>query len=240
MKTTESVPVLLDLRASREVPAGPSGYRSLWALVEPALLLANPREERPLRFDRGDLGHFDVRFVTPPLNPAAFGPDTAFTIVGVVEPSYVRYACATCRTAGQETYGPFLCHVCKEQTQADERLCDTHVRILDGAFRTTCPDHEPCCRHCGRGAVFWCDGPRCERRAAWCEQERHHHPGNPEISYCRECFADRFPRCVHPGCRSTGHLRCEFTPRARSRAATTGCALRTRCAGRSTAPPSVV
>lgn len=212
MTPTRPVPVLLDLRASRDVPEGPAGYLELWRVIEPGLLRADPRETRPLRFDRGEQGHVDVRFVAPALNPPVLGADTAFTIVGVQEPPFVRYACGTCRAAGKETYGPFLCHLCGESDGTDERLCDTHVGLLDGAFRTTCPRHEPRCEGCGGSAAFWCDGPSCRRKRAWCERERRRHPGDPSISYCPACFDEFFPRCVTPGCVLTGHLRCEFTP----------------------------
>lgn len=205
------VPVSLDVREYREPLPDADAYLALWQRIEPHLLHVDPREGRSLRLDLGDRGALTLQLLDPAGNPDAFGPGTQFAVRGILETARVRYACGPCAAAGSRTYGPFQCHVCNEEKGKDggTRLCDRHVVILEGAFRTVCPDHTPACPACGRPGVFWCDGSGCKNRKAWCAAHRVPHPGDARTSYCWGCFDDRFPTCVAPRCGQTGYLRCE-------------------------------
>ncbi|WP_328718613.1 KH domain-containing protein [Streptomyces sp. NBC_00247] len=206
------VPVSLDVRAYREPLPDADAYLALWQLIEPHLLRVDPREHRSLRLDLGDRGALTLQLLDPVGNPDAFSSATEFAVRGILETARVRYTCGPCVTAGTRTYGPFQCHVCNEETRKEggTRLCDRHVILLEGAFRTVCPDHAPACPACGRPGEFWCDGARCRNRQAWCSAHQVPHPGDARTSYCRHCFDDRFPTCVAPRCGQTGYLRCEY------------------------------
>ncbi len=209
---TTPVPVLLDLREYKDVPAAPKLYVALWERLEPALFGVDPRESRTLRLGDGERGVLGIRFLDPEANPAVLDGSTAFAIRGVLEPPKVHYACESCRSAGELVYGPFQCHLCKDGGR-ERRLCDRHATVFDGAFRVMCPDHVPRCAggdRCSR-ATFWCDGRTCRRGTAWCENHRRRHPGDGRTSYCPDCFTDKFPPCIGHGCRQTGHVRCEYT-----------------------------
>lgn len=205
---TTSVPVMLDLREYGEPPADPQGYLTLWSRIEPVLLRCDARDERQLSLRDGERGVIGVRFLTPERNPGQLPEGTRFAIHGVLEKPTLIYRCDTCRQQGEERYGPFRCRPCADQGRQG-RVCDHHVRILDGSFQARCPEHLPAC-DCGRPSVFWCEGRRCARRKAWCDAHRLRHPGHPATSYCQNCYDTQFPACAMPGCRQLGHLRCGF------------------------------
>ncbi|MFD9123495.1 KH domain-containing protein [Kitasatospora sp. NPDC059571] len=207
---TTSIPVLLDVRGYQEVPTDAQGYRALWTKLEPRLTHVDPHERQPLQLGFGELGTVAVQLLDPEANPTHFGPDTAFAVRGILEPAYVRYICGTCKQHGDSAYGPFLCHTCKDEKRS-ERICDRHVVLLDGGLRALCPRHAPECE-CGQPGTYWCDGPGCRRRRAWCDSHRRHHPGDARTSYCPKCYAQNFPACSSRGCVQTGILRCEHVP----------------------------
>src|SRR5437588_546984 len=96
-----------------------------------------------------------------------------------------------------------------------DELSEHHVVILSGGMRldghplAACDLHIPNCK-CGQRASFWCAGPQCRRRAAWCEQHREQYPNSPEIIYCCDCYSEVFPTCARPGCKLTATNVCEY------------------------------
>ncbi|POX50118.1 hypothetical protein C3489_22980 [Streptomyces sp. Ru71] len=211
-----SVPVMLDLRAHRRVPASADGYVELWQRLEPVLLGVDPRSGPRIRLDFGDEGEVGVWFLSPATAPVPFSADTPFSVRGVLEPPRVRYPCDTCRAAGATVYAPFLCAGCGTKERPG-RVCDAHAVFLDGGLRASCARHVPVC-DCGRPARAWCGGPRCRSGRAWCEQHLRPHPGDSSVLYCADCHTDRFPACERQGCQATGHIRCEHRLLGDSRA----------------------
>lgn len=220
------VPVSLDVREYTEPLDGPDAYRALWDRVEPYLLRVDPREPRPLRLDLGPEGSLTLQFLDPVGNPDTLGPGHRFAVRGIRERPQIRYACAHCARQGTTEYGPFRCHACHENPAGatETRLCDRHVVILDGPFRTVCPAHAPTCPECAKPGTFWCDGATCRKKQAWCDDHRRAHPGDARTSYCPGCYAVRFPDCAVGGCANTGHLRCEYTASAGGRCRNRTCA----------------
>ncbi|KIF73267.1 hypothetical protein QR77_03400 [Streptomyces sp. 150FB] len=210
------VPVCLDVREYREPLRDADAYLELWRGLEPLLVQVDPREHRPLRLELGNRGVLTLQLLDPVGNPDIFDADTRFAIRGILEVPRIRYACGPCAAQGVTGYGPFQCHACNEDrsTGTRTRLCDRHVVILDGTFRTVCPEHAPACPACDSPGVFWCDGALCRNKRAWCANHRTAHPGDARTSYCPDCFSDRFPTCVAPRCGQTGYLRCEHVSRS--------------------------
>ncbi|MFE2996155.1 KH domain-containing protein [Nocardia sp. NPDC059246] len=133
---------------------------------------------------------------------------TRFSIVAVRERPRVQYRCRHC-----EAYAPFICSACPPDAK-DNRVCDRHVAILDGALTPTCQDHRPPCQTCANPAEFRCAGRACRREKAWCGAHRRRHPRDPDVAYCPSCYGDVFPRCEQPGCKDIGTVRCECVSRS--------------------------
>ncbi|MET8543983.1 hypothetical protein ABZW03_25530 [Kitasatospora sp. NPDC004799] len=201
------VPVLLDLRDYRDLPGTADGLVELWARLEPSVLTLDPRLGARVVLDFGPAGRAGVWFLDPLGAPAPLTAATPFEIRGVLEPPQIRYACDTCRATGTETYAPFSCPGCGEGSRPG-RVCDAHVRFLDGSLRASCPLHVPQCR-CAKPARAWCGGPRCRGTRAWCADHLVRHPNDPSLAYCQDCYGERFPTCEQPGCPATALVRCE-------------------------------
>jgi hypothetical protein len=204
-----AVLLMLDMREYRDPPADAAGYRTLWQEIEPEFLGRDLRHGGSVQLERPGHGRLTAVVVDGAGSPPMVDASTTFAICGLLEPPRLRYRCGTCGDAGQVRYGPFVCTQCGT-ADPGRRVCDDHVVILDLTFsRATCPEHVPSC-DCGRTATFWCAGPRCTRRRAWCDVHRRRHPGDPLTSYCDSCYDLRFPACSTRGCASTGSLTCEY------------------------------
>jgi hypothetical protein len=205
-----SVLLVLDLREYREPPADAAGYRRLWAQLEPELLGRDLTPSGTVTLDRAPRGRVGAIVVEAAGGAVRVDANTSFAVCGVLEPPKLLYRCGPCGDAGQVRYGPFVCIECGP-ADTRRRVCDDHVVILDLTFaKATCPAHVPSCG-CGQTATFWCAGPGCRRRRAWCDRHRRRHPGDDLTSYCEACYDQRFPACSTAGCSSTGSLACEFT-----------------------------
>ncbi|AGL18919.1 KH domain-containing protein [Actinoplanes sp. N902-109] len=205
-----AVLLMLDMRDYTEPPGDVTGYRELWREIEPVLLGRDLRRSGDIEVVTPGRGRVTAVVVDASGSPPVADSSTTFAVCGLLERPQLRYRCGPCADAGQARYGPFICADCA-RTDPARRVCDDHVVILDLTFaRATCPAHVPSCE-CRRTATFWCAGPRCNRRRAWCDSHRRRHPGDPLTSYCDGCYELRFPACATQGCASTGSLACEFS-----------------------------
>lgn len=222
--TTAPVNIVLDLRGLANPPATADELLALWSRVE-AGLLDRPLRSIPVhRIEMPGAGWCDLWLTDPATAPDRATPAVPFSIRSILEPGEIRYRCTSCQTSGRVTYAPFPCEGCST-TDRQGRVCDDHAVFLDGGFRATCPTHTPRCP-CGETATFWCRGPRCRRSKAHCHRHRRSHPGDPDVGYCLDCYAQVFPACSAPGCANTGNIACEFV----TSAASGGCG-RGSCAG---------
>ena len=206
------VEVVLDLRDCTDPPTTKDDFRALWAAVEPALFRQDLRRRRFHEFE-GGAGRIVLEVVRVADHVREAGPATRFGVVGVRESARIRYKCRQCAADDVVRYGPFICRTCDPGAgngPADNRVCDRHVSILDGALTATCGEHRPDCAGCRRRANFRCNGPRCRRDGvAWCDDHRRPHPGNTDLDYCPTCSDILFPPCAASGCADLGSIRCE-------------------------------
>ncbi|MGW5377564.1 KH domain-containing protein [Nocardia sp. NPDC003999] len=202
------VNVVLDIRQTSDPPTDAAELRELWTRVENYLagtsLRATEKVVVPLRDDQTCVLWIQDRLRAPD----RVDDTTVFSIRGVLEPATVRHRCTTCSAAGVVTYGPFLCSGCDQGDQPG-RVCDEHAVVIEGRMTATCARHRPACS-CGAAATFWCNGELCRGRNAFCDRHRVGHPGGVDMSYCRDCFRQKFPDCAARGCNSTGSIACEF------------------------------
>ncbi len=205
MSANEPVEIMLDLRGYERRLQGPAAFIEFWEKLSPAL------QGRPLVADKPyelEHGSGSIRFTVIRNPPAQVTDQTRFAVHSLLEPPQLKYTCDLCRNEKRNVYGPFVCPLCKD-AGGDGRVCDNHVVILDGSMRSVCRTHAPQCA-CGTPATFWCQGPECRRRKAWCDTHRKRHRNDPDHSYCEQCYAQLFPACEHAGCASVGTLACEF------------------------------
>jgi hypothetical protein len=207
---TADLEIVLDVREWRSDLREAAQIGELWASIEPALARRDlsSRPTYTLGHPDGDI-HIALLRVRPGASPVV-GPATTFHIVSMLEPSRVRYRCQECAALGRTSYGSFTCRDCGAD-DLDKRLCDEHVRILDGALISTCGAHEPNCVECGAKAGFRCAGSGCQRSRAHCSRHRIAHPHDKDVSYCPTCYTHAFPACEQQGCRNVGTGRCEVT-----------------------------
>ena len=172
------VEIVLDLRDLAHAPSSPSDLGALWAAVEPELV---GRDMRPGQVHEltSDDGVVRLEVVHAVRRSGPVRPSTRYSIVGVREAPHIRYRCRPCSSSGTVRYGPFICGECGADT-ADNRVCDTHVSILDGALVATCDDHRPGCTECGRPSTFRCAGDRCRRAGPWGGKHPQETPPNKQ------------------------------------------------------------
>lgn len=200
---TSDVEVVLDLRGLHRTPSTPAGFADLWTSVEPALA-GRDLSRRPVHELEGSDGLLRLEIVRLPPGTELVGEHTRFSIVAVRETARLRYRCAHC--PDQNTYGPFVCTSCPQD--GDNRVCDEHVVIVDGALIATCPKHRPACQ-CGAPATFRCAGKACRREKAWCGRHGRKHPRDHDVDYCLPCYDLTFPNCDTQSCGDVGSVRCE-------------------------------
>lgn len=208
----ETVELVLDVSGLRGAPGTPEEFAKLWDELEPALHGRDLRQRSVHEFDGPD-GEVRLEVVRLPAGIGRVDEDTMFAVVAVRERPRLLYRCKDCRTAGEARYAPFICAACPPDTR-DNRVCDKHAVILDGALTPTCEDHHPRCQQCAALAVFRCAGKACRRERAWCAAHRRKHPRDPDIDYCPSCYGEVFPRCEQPNCPDVGTVRCEYVSRS--------------------------
>ncbi|MGI5241637.1 hypothetical protein [Dactylosporangium sp. CA-139066] len=225
--TMPDLDVVVDARQWPVDLAEPKRIGELWTMIEDAIRGRDLGDGPTLTLDHPD-GAVRVGLVWSRLGGRpVVGPDTTFQIVNLMERPRIRYRCKECAAAGRTEYGAFTCRDCGS-AERDNRLCDDHVRILDGALIATCAQHAPACAECGRAATFRCGGQRCQRRRAHCDSHRRAHPHDPDVSYCPECYDVQFPSCERPGCTNVGVARCEITDERHNACGARACGLHIR------------
>ncbi|SFR22894.1 hypothetical protein SAMN04488564_106404 [Lentzea waywayandensis] len=205
--TGHDVELVLDLRELTNAPGTKEEFAALWADLEIALTGQDLQRRRVHSLD-GAGG--TVRLEVVRAGAGVVGADTRFAVVAVRERAEIRYRCRHC--TGKAEYAPFLCSVCPSDGN-DNRVCDRHVVMLDGALIATCQDHRPTCQACPSAAVFRCTGRACQRAKAWCGTHRRSHPKDPDLAFCPPCFEEAFPRCESSSCGDLGSVRCEHLTR---------------------------
>jgi hypothetical protein len=204
--TAPDVELVLDLRELTNAPGTKEEFAALWTDLELALTGKDLQRGRVHTLDgAGGL----VRLEVVRAGTGVVGAHTRFAVVAVRERADVRHRCRHC-TAKAE-YAPFVCSVCLEGN--NNRVCDRHVVILDGALTATCQEHRPTCQACSSAAVFRCAGKACRREKTWCGAHRRPHPRDPDVVFCPPCFEDAFPRCEDSSCGDLASVRCEHRTR---------------------------
>ncbi|MFC8043920.1 hypothetical protein [Nocardia sp. NPDC057353] len=204
---TDAVELVLDLRETRTKHDSATGFAGLWEALEPALHGRDLRDRRVHSFDGPD-GTIRLEIVRVPAAVLTIDRNTAFSVVAIRESPTLRYRCKHCAANSAARYAPFVCAACPAEG-TDNRVCDQHVVILDGALTPSCQDHRPHCEQCSAPAVFRCAGTNCRHHRAWCANHRRQHPRDPDINYCPSCFEIAFPQCSSTGCTHIGTVRCE-------------------------------
>ena len=205
MSNVDPVEVMLDLRDYSRRIDSPAGFLSLWDSLSPALQGKELVAGKPYTFE-GRSGTVRFSVIRNPVSNVS--EVTRFAVHSLLEPSSLRYTCHLCEGEGRAEYGPFICVDCRSAGN-DGRICDDHVVILDGAMWAFCRSHAPRCS-CGEMATFWCQGPGCRRRTAWCDAHRNHRRNDPDHAYCPDCYSRLYPSCERLGCSNVGTLSCEF------------------------------
>ncbi|ONI89693.1 hypothetical protein ALI22I_14420 [Saccharothrix sp. ALI-22-I] len=205
------VELVLDVRGLRNAPTSPDGFAELWDAVEP-VLVGRDLGQRPVHELHSPDGLVRLEVARLPGGVRVVDGNTRFAIVAVRERARLRYRCRHCTAEGEATYAPFVCTSCPPG-DSDNRVCDRHVVILDGALVANCQDHHPTCQACSAPAVFRCAGRVCRRERAWCADHRKPHPRDPDVDYCPSCYDDVFPRCENRSCTDIGTVRCEHVSR---------------------------
>jgi hypothetical protein len=213
---TARLPVELeiDFRHFARTPPSPQEFLSFWDELSKYLVGKPLRAGATHEIEHPRDGILRLTVISLPQEVSLIGQDTHFAIHSILEQPKLKNFCARCRALGKSVRGTYACVTCQQARQPD-RICEDHVVILSGGMRldghplATCDLHVPDCK-CGQRASFWCDGPQCRRRAAWCEQHRKQHPNAPEIIYCPDCYSEVFPVCARPGCTLTATSICEY------------------------------
>lgn len=214
MSAPQSVELEIDFRSFANPPRSPRDFASFWEEFT-ARLAGRPLAAgttQAVQHPRDGVMRLNVISVPP--GGQAIGPDVPFAIHSILEPPRLKNFCARCDSAGRKAHGAYTCLACQHEGRPD-RVCEEHVRILEGGMRldarprATCDLHIPDCE-CGQRATFWCTGPLCRRRVSWCGLHRRQHPNDPELAYCLGCYAEVFPECSFTRCERTGTGACEF------------------------------
>ncbi|MGW0055619.1 hypothetical protein [Nocardia nova] len=198
----QAIELVLDLRQLRDAPSTPEEFRALWAELEPALHGRDLRQGPTHQLDSPD-GEIRLEVVWIPADVERIDESTPISVVAVRERPRVQYRCKHCGA-----YAPFTCSACPAEAK-NNRVCDRHVVILDGALTPVCREHRPACEQCDDPAEFRCAGRACRREKGWCARHRRPHPRDPDIDYCPSCYDAAFPHCETPGCQDIGTVRCE-------------------------------
>ncbi|MGY1762416.1 KH domain-containing protein [Geodermatophilus sp. SYSU D00779] len=205
--------VVLDLRSWRGDVSGKDGVISLWEKLEPAMVGRDLSSRSRHVLEDAASGSVVIDVVRlQSAGSFVVGPKTSFLIGDVIMQPELRYRCAACARAGTPRYGPFMCRRCGDDIGRN-RLCDEHVRFLDGALVASCDEHVPGCEECGARGIFWCAGSGCRGKQAHCAGHRREHPQEADIAYCPACFEVDFPPCEVAGCARIGSARCEISDR---------------------------
>ncbi|MBZ5506122.1 MAG: hypothetical protein LAO78_11735 [Acidobacteriia bacterium] len=206
---TASVELHLDVRGLRKRTGGPQDILDAWnssvAQIFGRTLHTGDSADLLLP-DHRKLSYFVIS--TPA--PVVVTDQTDFSIYSLTEVPNAYPPCRYCARVDQRRAGFFKCDQCKEERGTG--LCFDHVRLLRNAIRkskviATCEEHLPKCE-CNERAEFWCLGPGCGGRVAWCSRHQMQHPTSREV-YCSKCYQQIYPACAVGSCNEVAHNRCE-------------------------------
>jgi hypothetical protein len=214
MSVPQPVELEIDFRSFANPPRSPQAFASFWDELSARLAgrPLTPGMTQAMEHPRDGILRLTV--ISLPPGGHVIGPDARFAVHSILEPPRLKNFCTRCEADSRKTHGAYTCLAC-EHERRPERVCEDHVVILEGGMRldarprATCDLHVPNCE-CGQRAFFWCGGPLCGRRVAWCERHRRQHPNDPETAYCLGCYAEVFPECSFTRCDQTGTGACEY------------------------------
>lgn len=216
-KEMEKTPVIdleIDFRDYAESPKTPRDFISFWNSFAPLLVGRNLESGVTREIERKPQGTFRISVMSAIHGSVLITENTRFAIRSILEKSRTKRFCAECRRSGQNQFGIYSCPTCYQANQEDW-LCDSHAVILHGGMaldkppRANCQDHAPLCS-CRQKAVYWCQGPNCRRKVAWCSQHCKQHPNDAGIFYCPKCYEKFFPACYNEMCKNTATGICEY------------------------------
>lgn len=119
------------------------------------------------------------------------GPETSFNVLDVIRSPKLIYRCRECGR-----YGPLRCLKC-EEGERPARLCGACSHRIEDELTTYCREHAPPCGcrpDCQQRATHRCQHKACRRLfGAHYMREREN---DPDVKYCRRCFAFLFEKCV--------------------------------------------
>lgn len=214
MENTPIIDLELDFRDYADSPKTPKEFFAFWQMFAPRMIGKNLESGVTREIEHQPRGTFRLSVMSSFFGSALITENTKFAIRSVLEKSPNKRICAACRRAGQDKYGIYSCAVCFQEKQ-DDWLCDDHAVILHGGMmlevppRANCQNHAPLC-FCRQRAVYWCEGPGCEKKVAWCGQHCKRHPNDSGIFYCPNCYERVFPACNNTMCKNTATGFCEF------------------------------
>lgn len=187
-----TVDVICDLRGLDESSADAARLRELWKqfgglLVGQPLVPGSfihvplPRGQLSLWVIGGGAG--DVVRI-----------ETSFNVIDVMRSPKLLYRCRECGR-----YGPLRCYTCEQEKRPDPdvRLCGDCSHRIEDELTSYCREHAPPCScrpDCPHRATHRCQRKSCRRLfGAHYMREREN---DPDVKYCRRCFAFLFEKCV--------------------------------------------
>lgn len=210
---SEIIRLVLDFREYQEIPENPLEFSKFWNAFEKILYNQKLPGGKAFTVKHPQKGVIGVK-VLHPLAEINVTADTRFEVVSLLEDPRASGHCVCCKSFGVIKHALYECSACKE-IDALGGCCEDHVVILegglleDGLVRSSCRQHIPACKECGHTASFWCHGPNCRGKVAWCAEHHRSHRQQPGIGYCPSCYEIIFPQCSVPGCNEPGTNRCE-------------------------------
>lgn len=213
MEKTPIIDLEIDFRDYLNPPKSPKEFISFWNFFVPLLVGKNLESGVTREIERPQQGSFRISVISNFSGSLQITENTKFAIRSILEKSRSKRFCAECQRRGQSQFGIYSCQNCYELRQNDW-LCDDHAVILHGGMalktppRASCPTHAPLCS-CQQKAVYWCQGPNCKAKVAWCGQHCKQHPNDESIFYCPKCYETVFPACNSEKCKNTATGFCE-------------------------------
>lgn len=197
-------------------PRDPLAFIHWWSEFE----ATRPQFDMPVdgwvAFDDPAYGKVQLRVIGSATRALLLTPQMEIAIHGVRPAAVDLPSCAVCQRVGTVRPASLgaIAGTWPNQHGGRERMvevCDEHAVFLDGSLQPYTPEGLPRCSGGGGAATFVCGGPFCRWEREWSDAFRVRHPGDPEVSYCRDCHARLFPPCVGDAghCRGIGRYSCE-------------------------------
>ena len=213
MNTQPVIDLEIDFRDFADAPKTPADFLSFWQSFARHLVGRNLESGVTREIEQKPNGVFRLSVLSAFSGSVTVAENTRFAVRSILEKPRSKRICFECARNGQNERGIYSCPNCYEAKQKDW-LCDNHAVILHGGMtlhtppRAHCRAHAPACS-CRQTAVFWCQGPNCRRKNAWCGQHCKQHPNDSNVFYCPSCYEHVFPACNQTACRNTATGVCE-------------------------------